>query len=307
MVFLAHDINSLLDGVSEHGRDADLEDALNDLAPRLEAGRRDHRHFGPYWWWFKPLLRSAPGARRSWVRGGFRDRSILEACLDPASLLPPDHGGTEREQQRWLAWIGLQYFRSEIVDDRPAGFHIVELADRSVVSYQVYDGDASRQMDLFDTPSTISPEVEQLFRDPSSFSGSAWLRRADQLEQTGRPWAAAAALRRAISNAVDADDRSRAWLRLGQLFQEQHHVRKAIFCYRNAFERDQEAWIQGLMGEAWQQAGEPHEALRCYRAALESMPGNPEYQAGVVRAEQEIKRHRDRVAGYTLLPEPLAR
>ena len=297
MYFLPADIDRLLTGVTRDQRDADIAQYLSDLAPRIIAERRDHRHFGPYWWWVKPLFATIPGARRGWIRGGYRDRAFLETFAAPES----------EDDARWTAWIGLRYFEAELVDDLPTEFHIVETPQHEVFAYQLYDADASQQMDPFDAPDEPSPEVRQLMRDPSRFSATSWLHRADELDARGEVWRAAAALRRAIERAVDDTDRSRAWLRLGQLFQEHHHVHKAIFCYRNAFEREQEGWVQGLMGEAWQDAGEPHEALRCYRKALDAMPGNPEYQAGVERAERAIRAEARNAAGYTLLQERLAR
>jgi tetratricopeptide (TPR) repeat protein len=306
--FLPHDINSLLDDVGPDRIDQDLNQYLTDLAPRLIAERREHRHFGPYWWWIKPFLRRIPGARRGWVRGGYQDRAFLAQLTDSRSSTETESRPDEdTEENRRIAWLGLRYYEAELVEELPAEFHIVETADHQVFAYELYDADASRQMDLFATEEEPSPEVQQLLRDPARFSGSAWLRRADELDARGEPWRAAAALRRAIGRSVDDTDRSRAWLRLGQLFQEHHHIHKAIFCYRNAFERDQEAWVQGLMADAWQQAGEPHEALRCYRRALETMPGNPEYQAGMARAERAIREEGRHVSGYSLLQERLAR
>ena len=307
MYFLSHDINRLLDGVTPHERDRDLEERLTDVAPRLVAERREHRHFGPYWWWVKPLLRKISGTRRSWIRGGYHDRSFVEEFGSVPSAVTDAAGGDGKEADRWMAWLGLRYFDAEIVDDLPAEFHIVERSDRQIQEYRLYDADASRQMDLFDAEGPATPEIRHLLNDPSRFSGSAWLRRADELAVTGETWRAASALRRAIDHAIDDTDRSRAWLRLGELFQEHDHVHKAIYCYRNAFEREQEGWVQGLMGEAWLQADEPHEALRCYRKALESMPGNPEYQAGMERAEKAIRKETRGAAGYTLLQERLAR
>jgi tetratricopeptide (TPR) repeat protein len=315
--FLPHDVNSLLDGVSSERIDEDLNQYLSDLAPRLIAERQEHRHFGPYWWWIKPMLKNVPGTRRGWVRGGYQDRTFLAQLAgrrdDPDDAVAP-LGSIEQadpaavtEQNRRIAWLGLRYYEAELVDDIPAEFHIVETAGHHVFAYQLYDADASRQMDLFAGEEEPSAEVQQLLRDPVRFSGTAWLRRADELDAQGEPWRAAAALRRSIGRSIDPTDRSRAWLRLGQLFQDQNHVHKAIFCYRNAFERDQEGWVQGLMADAWEQAGEPHEALRCYRRALEAMPGNPEYQAGMARAEHAIRREGRQAAGYTLLQERLAR
>ena len=303
MYFSCDDINSLLDGVSLRRRDTEIEEALGALAPRLAVERREHRHFGPFWWWIKPLLRALPGSRRSWVRGGYRDRALVSGVEgnddSPLATIP----GSEEERTRWIAWLGLRYYESEIVDDAPAGFHIVETTPRRVASYQLHDADASHQIDLFEQTVEDSVEVRDLLRDPTRFSASVWLRRADEYLAAGDSWRAASALRRAISHAVDDGDRSRGWLQLGTLFQQMNHVHKAIFCYRNAFEREQEAWVQGLMGEAWMEAGEPHEALPCYRAALEAMPSNPEYRSGLERAEQMLA---ERVGRYNPLPDRLA-
>jgi tetratricopeptide (TPR) repeat protein len=282
--FQQAEVNSLVEAVSPKQRDRDIEERLTELAPRIVAARRDHRHFGPFWWWIKPLLRRMPGTRGSWVRRGYIDRAADRWGRELPIHVP---GGAD-ERSRWIAWLGLRYYDNEIVDDLPAEFHIIQPADRSVCEYRPYDADASRQLDLFAEPPEPSPELAGLMRDPARFSGSAWLRRADEYEAAGEPWPAAAALRRAIDRAVDDSDRSRAWLRLGQLFQERDHVHKAIFCYRNAFEREHEGWVQGLMGAAWLQAGDPAEALTCYRRALQAMPHNPEYLAGRRRAEREI-------------------
>ncbi len=303
MYFSRDDINSLLDGVSSRRRDTEIEETLGALTPRLAVERREHRHFGPFWWWIKPLLKALPGSRRSWIRGGYRDRTILSEVDygedSPFSALP----GTDEERARWIAWLGLRYYEAEIIDDAPAGFHVVETTPRHVTSYQLHDADASHQMDLFQETVEDSIEIRDLMRDPTRFSASVWLRRADEYIVAGDSWKAASALRRAISHAVDDGDRSRGWLQLGTLFQQMRHVHKAIFCYRNAFEREQEAWVQGLMGEAWMEAGEPHEALPCYRAALEAMPHNPEYRSGQKRAEELLA---ERVGRYSPMQDRLA-
>ncbi len=78
------------------------------------------------------------------------------------------------------------------------------------------------------------------------------------------------------------------------------YLRKALFCYQNAFQRDQEGWIQGLMADAWLEDNEPQEALQCYQAALRSMPGNPEYQAGLERTRRILEEHGRISAGYQL-------
>ncbi|MFW5643874.1 MAG: tetratricopeptide repeat protein [Alkalispirochaeta sp.] len=302
MYYRTDEITRLLQNSTPRERQEEVADALHDLAPRIAAKRNEYRHFGPFWWWIKPLLPTIPGARRSWYRGGYRDRDFLSDT--DVQLL---HHPAAEEIRAALPWLGIRYYYTEIVDDTPAGFHIVERTPRDVFAYVVYDADAGEQLDLFDDPADARRGDDTFLADPTRYTGSAWLPRAEEYIARGEPFRGAAALRRAINRAVDNGDRIRAWIRLGQLFQELDHVRKALFCYQNAYERDREAWIQGMMGDAWLQAGEPSEALQCYHVALAAMPGNPEYLAGIERAQRGIANHGPTAAGYQLRAERLAR
>ncbi|SIQ25983.1 Putative negative regulator of RcsB-dependent stress response [Alkalispirochaeta americana] len=297
MFFTQEQISSLLTGVSATARDRELEETLTNLSPRLAAKRNEYRHFGPYWWWVKPLVKRFPGARKSWLRGCYQDTSFLDSVDAVSPLLPSLE---EKEAGRWLAWLGLRYYEAEIVDETPASLHIVERANKTVIAYRIYDADASEQMDLFGENTDSKEELEQFLADPVRFSGSAWLKRADAYIEEGDLLRSSAALRRAVDRAIDEKDRSTAWIRLGQVFQEHHHTRKAIFCFHNAWERDREGWIQGLIAEAYMEDNQTHQALSCYEAALQAMPGNPEYQAGVERCRRLI---REQPQGFSLDPD----
>jgi tetratricopeptide (TPR) repeat protein len=301
LYYLPHDINRLLNTTTPEERDVQIEDEIHDIAPRIAVKRNEYRHFGPYWWWVKPLLRKSPGSRRSWIRGGYTDRSLV-AETDPAILTHPAFDDTER----WLAWLGLQYYAAEVVDDTPAGFHIIQTGHRRVSMYTLYDADASEQIDLFGDEGESNASLDAFLSDPTRYTGGAWLTRAEEYIESNEPFRAAAALRRAIRRAVDGTDRTKAWIRLGQLFQEQDHVYKALFCYQNAYEKDREAWIQGLMGDAWLQLDEPQEAAQCFHAALQAMPGNPEYIAGYERAQKILAEHGKTADGYQLHGDRLA-
>jgi predicted negative regulator of RcsB-dependent stress response len=321
LYFLPHDINSLLDRVTPEERDRQLDDSIHDLAPRIAVKKNEYRHFGPYWWWVKPLIRRSPGARRSWFRGGYTDRAFMEeldphvldhpgfstSVTGPSSLTTGTTAAPPAQRDRWLAWLGLQYYNAETVDDTPAGFHVVQTAHKRVIAYSVYDADASEQLHLFGDAGEADGALSDFLSDPARYTGSTWFHRAEEHAAAGRTHHAAAALRRAIQRAVDGSDRTRAWLRLGQIYQENDHVRKALFCYQNAFQRDQEGWIQGLMADAWLQDNEPQEALQCYQAALHSMPGNPEYQAGLERTRRILEEQGRISAGYQLRSDRLAR
>lgn len=291
MYFTQDRLNSLLADVTPEDRDHQVRTTLTDLAPRLAAKRNEYRNFGPFWWWVKPILRSMPATRRSWIRGGFVDRRVLDNEIQHAA---PD----------WLPWLGLRYYEAEALDDTPANFHILERPDGEVEIYRLYDADASEQIDLFDAGDRENRELTQFLADPVRFSGSAWLQRADTYIAEGDLLRAGAALRRAVDRAVDETDRSTAWIRLGQLFQEHRHTRKAILCYKNAWEREREGWIQGLIAEAYLDNDQPQEAIAGYEAALAAMPGNPEYQAGLERCRRLTE---DRASDFVFAVESLAR
>lgn len=309
MLFIMRHIEQLLATHPEQ-----LDSDLAELIPRLVANRREHRHFGPFWWWVKEIARKMPGSRRSWLRGSYRDHRAVDLWSRTIDGVTPP--GQSSENDRRLAWYGLVYYRQETLDDEPAGFHLSDvpaeaaLADRSEAAaavYHLYDADASEQMDLFGGANTDRDAATTVFRDPAAFSASLWLRRAEEEIAQGALLRASAALRRAISRAVDQTDRSRAWLRLGEILQGAGAIHPAILCYRNAFARDQEAWVHGLMGSAWLEAGDAAEAARCYRAARAAMPGNPEYEAGLARAEALLSQNGRNAGSYVLAGERLAR
>lgn len=296
MFFLPQHIERLLSETDPDQREQELQDELAALAPRLAQKKNEYRHFGPFWWWIKPLVRRYPSARGSWLKGGYVDRGFLSRM---AHLPAPQHQEIPHQE---IAWLGLQYYRAEILDDTPAAIHIVEDAGGTVFAYRLYDADASEQIDLFSEPEEKA-ELQAFLADPGRFSGSAWLQKADTHIAQGDLLRGSAALRRALDRAVDEQDRTTAWIRLGQLFQEHTHTAKAIFCYHNAWERDREGWIQGLIAEAYLESDQPCEALPCFEAALKAMPGNPEYQAGVERCRR-ITRERERAFDFSA--EPLA-
>jgi tetratricopeptide (TPR) repeat protein len=284
LFFTSHQIETLLAEVSTTDRDRELNETLGGLIPQLSANKVEYRHFGPYWWWVKPLVKNLAGSRGSWMRGGYRDRRFIES-VNPG--LPDVVAPEAAERDRWAAWLGLRYREAEMLDETPASMHIVEYTDGSVAAYRLYDADASEQGDLFaagfsadGSDDEVLPEIA---RDPTRFSGSAWLHRANSYEAEGDLLRAAAALRRAVDRAVNETDRSTAWIRMGELFREHHHTRKAVFCLHNAWERDREEWIQALIAQAYLENDQPGEALPYYEAALATMPGNPEYLAGKER------------------------
>lgn len=246
-----------------------VSDRLRELAPRLAADRVEYRHFGPYWWWIKPILRGMRQAKGQWFRGSWIDH----ATIGSSQLPYPDIR---------VAAEGICYYDFETVGDQPATFHIVELEEPAI--YRGHDPDAGEQLDLFGTTTGSNRRLATLLADPTQFAASNWWRVADQFSDE-RQWVrAAAALRRAIEMAHSSDDRLNAWVRLGQLFQDHEHFPKALLCYQHAYSKGRETWVLGLMAELQLQANRPAEAASLYGQALKAMPGNPEYQAGLRRA-----------------------
>jgi cytochrome c-type biogenesis protein CcmH/NrfG len=88
--------------------------------------------------------------------------------------------------------------------------------------------------------------------------------------------------------AHDEESRLQSWLRIGTTFNEGGHHTKAIVAFEQAYRRGKEAWILGLIGQAAFEAGRYGEAAQLFRGALESMPGNPEYRAGLEAARARL-------------------
>ncbi len=281
MFFSSTQIEAALSSTTPEDRKATLRQELEDVIPQLLSTPERYRHFGPFWWFVKALLRDHPLTRRSWLRGSFRDRSITTVCPE----LPP---GAE-EFHELLPWLGFRYFHAEMLEESPAEFHIIEAEPGTVRAYVPHDGDAGEQLDLFESAFREAQSRQRLI-DPRQFTGGAWLIEAEKHAAAEDLLRSAAALRRAAARSTVARDRSTAWIRLGQLFQEHRHPAKAIFCYHNAWEREQECWIQGLVAEVHLEEGRPGEALVCYQAALQEMPENPEYLAGATRCEDLLRK-----------------
>lgn len=277
----------LFDSQTDAQIEASTHERLTELAPRLSVNRAEYRHFGPYWWWIKPLVARIRTTRGSWLRGGHLDRDFVRQC----GLPHPDLR---------VAAEGLAYYDYETVGEQPASFHVVESAAGVASHYDLCDPDAGHQLDLFEREPSANSRLSALLADPTQFAASNWLRVADRFASEGAWVRGAAALRRAIDTALASDDRLRAWIQLGQLYQEHGHHSKALLCYRNAYERGQEAWIQGLMAELYLLDNRPAAAVESYRAALAAMPGNPEYQARLHQAEEMLQRHNASALSYRL-------
>lgn len=259
-------------GSTGDARRDEVHEELPALVPLLKASPREYRHFGPYWWAVKRLLRDLPGSRAAWFRGPSRDTTVTVGDMDPQDL----------------AWVALVYYRRERVEDHPAEFHIIEHPAGRVEAYRLVDGDAAGQLSLF--PDDLPQPAASGTPGTPVYTGGAWMVRGEELAQRGAFVEAAAAFRRAASRSRHPRDSATAWIRLGQLFQEHHHSHKALFCYYNAWEREKEGWIHGLVAAVYLELGLPEEALRCYHMALEDMPGNPEYRAGVEQCRALMER-----------------
>lgn len=259
--------------------DEEIDHRLRETAKRLRALPETYRSFGPYWWAVKKFLRSR-GRRRAWFTGPADDTEL------------PGHG--DRREGRELLREGFFYFDQESGDGEPLpDLHLAEGREGAFL-YQLQDPDAGRQLDLFEEVENEERRREQFLRNTACYLPGPWLQSGDDALAEGEYHRAVARYKRALAVAHDEESRLQSWLRIGTALDEAGHHRKAIVAFEQAYRRGKEGWILGLIGQAALAAGRYGEAANRFSAALETMPGNPEYQAGLEAARVRLaEQHRE--------------
>jgi tetratricopeptide (TPR) repeat protein len=253
--------------------DEEIDRRLRKTADRLAELPETYRSFGPYWWIVKGALRSRKG-RRAWFTGPADDPELRD-----------DSDGRE---SRGLLEEGFFYFDQDSRDGMPVpDLHLVEGRAGAFV-YQLQDPDAGRQLDLFEEVENQERLREQFLRNTASYLPGPWLQAGDEAVTEGEHHRAVARYKRALTVAHDEESRLQSWLRIGTALDEAGHYEKAIVAFEQAYRRGKEGWILGLIGQAALAAGRYGEAANRFSAALETMPGNPEYQAGLEAARARL-------------------
>ena len=278
------------------GKEA-FEDRLRGIAKELRARPERYRAFGPYWWLIKGSLRRRY-RRRDWFAGPAEDRQIMEEFLPGPKGSGPERPEQESSESRdarprpeenlRLLSLAVAYYDTEAADGEPLSeLHILE-GRRGAFLYRIQDPDASRQLDLFDEVVNEEQRREKFLKRAATFLPGPWLQAGDRSAAAGESHRAVACYKRALAVAHDTESRLQGWLRIGTTLQEAGHPEKAIVAFEQAYRRGQEGWILGLIGQASLAAGRYGEAVRQFSAALESMPGNPEYRAGLDAARSAV-------------------
>lgn len=262
--------------------DEEIERRLQETAQNLSALPERYRSFGPYWWDVKEALRDRR-RRGAWFMGPGRDREFLAALGAEPSTQARSYGDRDHEwrERRPLLPEGFFYFDQESRDGNPIpDIHLVE-GEKGAFLYRLQDPDAGRQLDLFDEVENRERRREQFLRNTASYLPGPWLQAGDQAVGGGVQHLAVARYKRALTVAHNEESRLQSWLRIGTALDEAGHHAKAIVAFEQAYRRGKEGWILGLIAQAALAAGRYGEAANRFRSALESMPGNPEYQAGL--------------------------
>lgn len=260
-------------GVGQTDIDIRLEQITRELGERPEL----YNTFGHWWWLVKRELQKR-SRRWHWFTRGYCDRAILEAVV-------PTHAPEARRQQMEKA---LAYQEAEAADGEPyPEIHILDIASGARV-YRVQDPDAGRQLDLFEEVENRQRRREAFLERTDRYLPTPWLQRGDDQLAEGNSDRAVACYKRALAVAHEPESLLNGWLKIGTVYQERGEQRKAIVAYEQAYQRGKEAWILGMIGQALLEAGRPGEAAQRFRGALESMPGNPEYRAGLERAQAHL-------------------
>lgn len=257
-----------------------LKDTLKNLADDLLGEPARYKLFGAYWWEVKHLLRQTrTGPRTAWFRG---------PCTDEAVRLLSDHGSPQLNLHAALR-------RSRDWDDGPewldrpeADLGICEWLNGQVEMYRLSDTDCGHQLDLFEAADHQEQKRWHYLDSVTEFLPRTWRNHGDRALEDGEYGRAAVCYQRMIHLSTSRTDRSEAWLLLGMTYDQMGHFPKAIFCYQNLYERENEHWILGNIANSCFQAGRVREAFDCFDQALKLMPGNPEFEAGLEAARLKL-------------------
>jgi tetratricopeptide (TPR) repeat protein len=256
------------------------KEQLRQCAAELLDEPARYKLYGSYWWGLKHLLRQAQiGPRSAWFHG---------PCSDEGVRRLSDHGSTVLNLHAALT-------RARLWDDglvwleRPeASLCICEWPDGQVELYRLSDTDTGHQLDLFEMAERQERRLQQYLDSVAEFLPRTWRNHGEEALEDHNPDRAVVCYQRMAHLATSRNDRSEAWLLLGMTFDQKKHWNKAVFCYRNLFEKENEHWILGNIAASCFNAGQIREAISWYEQALKHMPGNPEFLAGLAAAHHHL-------------------
>jgi tetratricopeptide (TPR) repeat protein len=257
---------------------------LRQIAADLLAEPGRYKLFGAYWWGVKHLLRhSGVGPRGAWFRGPYADEAVRGLA---------DHGQPALNLHAALRRVRAWDDGPEWLDRPEADLGICEWSDGQVEMYRLSDTDCGHQLDLFDAADRQEHRRRHYLQTVTEYLPRTWRSHGDRALEDGNPGRAAVCYQRMIHLATSRTDRSEAWLLLGMTYDQMGHFPKAVFCYQNLYEKENEHWILGNIANSHYQAGRIRDAIACYEQALKLMPGNPEFAAGLEAARLKLGRGR---------------
>ena len=262
-----------------------IKSSLKTCAAGLLAEPARYKLYGSYWWGLKQLLRQHDlGAHDRHHVGG-------EACSDEPVRKLSDHGSDVLNLHAALVREKLWNDGPAWLERPEAGLCICEWPDGQVELYRLSDTDTGHQLDLFEEASHQEKRLNHYLETVSDYLPRTWRSHGDRALADHNPDRAVVCYQRMAHLAVSRSDRSEAWLLLGMTFDQKAHWHKAIFCYRNLYEKENEHWILGNIAASFFNAGQINEAILHYEQALKQMPGNPEFEAGLEAARIRLHSH----------------
>ncbi len=257
-----------------------VKENLKIIAQDLCREPSGYRLYGCYWWGVKYLLRqSETGSRSAWFRGPCQDEEIRHLT---------DHGAPALNLHAALEHGRLWDDGPEWLERDDAALGIYEWNNGDVELYRLSDTDTGHQLDLFEMADLQEQRRKRYLETVSVFLPRTWRSHGDRALENADPRRAAVCYQRMIHLSTSHTDRSEAWLLLGMTYDQMGHYPKAIFCYENLYERENEHWILGNIATSHFQAGNTRRSIEYFEQALKLMPGNPEFAAGLEAARLKL-------------------
>ena len=283
MDLYSNEIERSLPETARHQPAIWIKESLKQLGAELRQCPGRYKLYGCWWWGLKHLLKTmAVGPRSAWYLGPCQDETVRTRI---------DLGDISLNLQAALERARLWDDGPEWLDRREATRSICEWPDGQVELYQLSDTDAGHQLDLFETITLQEQRLRHYLNSITDFLPRTWRNLGDQAMISQQPARAAVCYQRMLHLSTSQTERSDAWLLLGLCYDQMGHFPKAIFCYKNLFEKDKEDWLLGNIASSCYQAGRIREAIEYWEQALYVMPGNPEFAAGLATARHELDCH----------------
>jgi tetratricopeptide (TPR) repeat protein len=237
--------------------------------------------YGPYWSLLKQILKIHSPDKSAWFQGKSPRKS---ETLDLTS------------ESLCLSWVHQALLYKDLILESLEDMRIILknhlhcLEEQNVLLDSVIDPDAQGQLDLFFDIEFQHKSYKQFLSNPQYFTPRYWEERAKRFLSESKQFQAAFCFLKALETTDGLARNQDYWFFAGEAFFEVYEISKALFCFNQAFELKEDAWILEKIAECHESLRQFDQALAHYQQAQDAMPGNPEIEYHISRLQKSNQR-----------------